>query len=54
VIGAGGLGLLLLNGISGSDIRMLIAGALMICLLAIVLDWLLHRLQVVLTPKGIR
>ncbi|HCC1187606.1 TPA: choline ABC transporter permease, partial [Salmonella enterica subsp. enterica serovar Paratyphi C] len=25
-----------------------------ICLLAIVLDWLLHRLQVVLTPKGIR
>ncbi|EFQ7546788.1 TPA: choline ABC transporter permease, partial [Salmonella enterica subsp. enterica serovar Paratyphi C] len=23
-------------------------------LLAIVLDWLLHRLQVVLTPKGIR
>ncbi|VTP67573.1 ABC-type phosphate transport system, permease component [Leclercia adecarboxylata] len=35
----GGLGLLLLNGIGGSDIRMLIAGALMICLLAIVLDW---------------
>jgi osmoprotectant transport system permease protein len=54
VIGAGGLGLLLLNGIGGSDIRMLIAGALMICLLAIVLDWLLHRLQRVLTPKGIR
>ncbi|CCK02550.1 Putative binding-protein-dependent transport system [Cronobacter sakazakii 701] len=45
---------MLLNGIGGSDIRMLIAGALMICLLAIILDWLLHRLQVVLTPKGIR
>ena len=30
VIGAGGLGQLLLDGISGSDIRMLIAGALMI------------------------
>ncbi|MBW9431639.1 osmoprotectant ABC transporter permease OsmW [Atlantibacter hermannii] len=54
VIGAGGLGLLLLNGIGGSDIRMLIAGAVMICLLAIVLDWMLHRLQVMLTPKGIR
>lgn len=54
VIGAGGLGLLLLNGIGGSDMRMLISGALLICLLAIVLDWLLHRLQVVLTPKGIR
>ena len=54
VIGAGGLGLLLLNGIGGSDIRLLIAGALMICLLAIVLDALLHRLQILLTPKGIR
>ncbi|MCX3307853.1 osmoprotectant ABC transporter permease OsmW [Pantoea vagans] len=54
VIGAGGLGQLLLDGISGSDIRMLIAGASMICLLAIFLDWLLHRLQQALTPKGIR
>ncbi len=54
VIGAGGLGLQLLDGISGSDVRMLIAGAFMICLLAIVLDWLLHRLQSALTPKGIR
>ncbi|MFU9138545.1 MULTISPECIES: osmoprotectant ABC transporter permease OsmW [unclassified Erwinia] len=54
VIGAGGLGLLLLNGISGSDLRMLITGALMICLLAIILDWLLHRLQLALTPRGIR
>ncbi|MEM6159385.1 osmoprotectant ABC transporter permease OsmW [Erwinia sp. P6884] len=54
VIGAGGLGLLLLDGISGSDIRKLIAGAVMICLLAIILDWLLHRLQLALTPKGIR
>lgn len=54
VIGAGGLGLLLLDGISGSDIRMLIAGALLICLLAIILDWLLQRLQRVLTPVGIR
>lgn len=54
VIGAGGLGLLLLNGIGSSDIRMLVAGALMICLLAIVLDWLLYRLQHMLTPRGIR
>ena len=45
VIGAGGLGLLLLNGISGSDVRMLIAGAVLICLLAIILDWLLHGVQ---------
>ncbi|ENR4855469.1 hypothetical protein ACEVP0_001188 [Salmonella enterica] len=44
----------LLPIVRNTHIRMLIAGALMICLLAIVLDWLLHRLQVVLTPKGIR
>ncbi len=54
VIGAGGLGLQLLDGIGGSDVRMLIAGALLICLLAIFLDWLLHRLQLALTPRGIR
>lgn len=54
VIGAGGLGLLLLDGISGSDIRLLITGSVMICLMAIILDWLLHRLQLAMTPKGIR
>ncbi|BDH45793.1 ABC transporter permease [Salmonella enterica subsp. enterica serovar Choleraesuis] len=54
VIGAGGLGLLLLNGIGGSDIRLLITGAVLICLLAIILDWLLHGLQNALTPKGLR
>lgn len=54
VIGAGGLGLLLLRGISSSDIRQLIAGAVMISLLAVVMDWLLNRLQIALTPKGIR
>lgn len=54
VIGAGGLGLLLLHGISRSDPRLLIAGAAMISILAIVMDWLLHRLQTALTPKGIR
>lgn len=49
VIGAGGLGLLLINGIGGSDIRMLIAGSVLICLLAIILDWLLHGVQKLLT-----
>lgn len=54
VIGAGGLGLLLLHGISRSDPRLLIAGAVMISVLAIAMDWLLHRLQIALTPKGVR
>lgn len=54
VIGAGGLGLLLLQGISASDSRLLISGALFISLLAIILDWLLYGLQLFLTPKGLR
>lgn len=54
VVGAGGLGVLILRGISQSDIRQLIVGAVMVSLLAIVADWLLLRLQRVLTPKGIR
>jgi osmoprotectant transport system permease protein len=53
-IGAGGLGLLILHGISQSDIRQLIVGAVMISLLAIVMDLILSYIQHYLTPKGIR
>ena len=54
IVGAGGLGVLITQGISQSDTRQLVAGAVMVSLLAIVADTLLHRLQRVLTPKGIR
>ncbi len=54
IVGAGGLGTLILHGISQSDIRKLIAGALAVSLLAIAMDWLLLRAQRALTPKGIR
>ena len=54
IVGAGGLGTLILHGISQSDIRKLIAGAVMVSLLAVVMDGALLKLQRVLTPKGIR
>jgi osmoprotectant transport system permease protein len=54
IVGAGGLGVLITRGISQSDTRQLVVGAVMVSLLAIVADTLLHRLQRVLTPKGIR
>ncbi|QBC33082.1 ABC transporter permease [Pandoraea sp. XY-2] len=54
IVGAGGLGVLITQGISQSDTRQLVAGAVMVSVLAIVADTLLHRLQRVLTPKGIR
>lgn len=54
VIGAGGLGILILNGINTSDIRQLITATLLLCLLALLLDALLSLLQRLITAKGIR
>lgn len=52
-IGAGGLGVLISRGISQSDPRQLIVGAIVVSLLAIVVDRLLLLLQRKLTPKGL-
>jgi osmoprotectant transport system permease protein len=51
-IGAGGLGTFISRGISQTDIRQLITGALALGLLAIVADYGLLWLQQRLTPKG--
>jgi osmoprotectant transport system permease protein len=53
-IGAGGLGVLISRGISQTDPRQLIAGALAVSLLAIVADYGLLMLQKRLTPAGLR
>lgn len=54
VIGAGGLGVLILTSISQSNMPMLVVGAVLVSLLAIVADLLLQWLQRILTPKGLR
>src|SRR5213079_3317364 len=51
-IGAGGLGTFISRGISQSDIRQLITGAVTLGLLAIAADYSLAWLQRRLTPKG--
>jgi osmoprotectant transport system permease protein len=53
-IGAGGLGTFISRGISQTDSRQLIAGALAVSLLAIFTDFFLSWLQRRLTPAGIR
>lgn len=53
-IGAGGLGVLIARGISQSDPRQLIAGAVAVSILAIVADWSLLKLQKRLTPAGLK
>lgn len=51
-IGAGGLGTLISRGISQSDPRQLIAGALAVSLLAVIADYALLYVQKRLTPRG--
>lgn len=53
-IGAGGLGVLIARGISQSDSRQLIAGALAVSLLAIIADYGLLFVQKRLTPLGLK
>ncbi|WP_282449612.1 ABC transporter permease [Roseibium sediminicola] len=52
-IGAGGLGQLISRGISQTDPRQLVAGALAVSILAIAADFFLLWLQKRLTPRGL-
>lgn len=54
VIGAGGLGVLILHAISQSNMQKLVVGAVLISVLAILADVLLQGLQRLLTPKGLQ
>ena len=53
-IGAGGLGVFISRGISQSDPRQLILGAIAVSILAIVADYALLWVQNRLTPKGVK
>lgn len=54
VIGAGGLGVLILRAISQSNMEKLLVGVLLVSGLAILLDLILQTFQKLITPKGIR
>lgn len=51
-IGAGGLGESIVQGLALADSRMVLAGALPAAALAFVVDWLLGRLERLVTPAG--
>lgn len=53
-IGAGGLGELIFSGISMVNANMILAGAIPSALLALILDFGLGQIEVLLTPKGLR
>ncbi|WP_321846583.1 ABC transporter permease [Paraburkholderia bannensis] len=54
VIGAGGLGTLILRAIGQSSMMKLLVGAVLVSIVAIVADLLLQMLQRALTPKGVQ
>ena len=53
-IGAGGLGTFISRGITQTDIRQLLTGAVCVSILALLSDYLLLRLQRFLTPPGLK
>ena len=53
-IGAGGLGVMIRAGISQTDSRQLLAGALAVSILAVIADYGLLALQRYLTPRGVQ
>src|SRR5215211_2869546 len=52
-VGAGGLGTFITSGITLMDERMLLSGALLVTLLALLTEWILARLELRITPPGI-
>ena len=52
-IGAGGLGLLITTGVNLFLPRVLVSGAILIALLALLIDWLGRLVEHVARPKGI-
>ncbi|MCB2293534.1 ABC transporter permease subunit [Clostridium algoriphilum] len=53
-IGAGGLGYLVFQGVSTVDNNMILAGAIPASLLAIVLDFILGKVEDIVVPEGIK
>jgi osmoprotectant transport system permease protein len=53
-IGAGGLGYLVFSGVQTVDNNMILAGAIPACFLAIILDFVLGKIEDIVVPEGIK
>ena len=53
-VGAGGLGVYIFRGVAMVNDTLILAGALPAALMALVADFVLGRLEKVLTPRGMR
>ena len=52
-VGAGGLGTFITSGITLMDERLLLTGAILVTLLALLTEWILARLELRVTPPGL-
>ena len=53
-IGAGGLGYMVFSGVQTVNNYMILAGAIPACLLALLMDWIISKIEEMVTPKGIK
>ncbi len=53
-IGAGGLGYLVFSGVQTVNNNMILAGAIPACILALLMDYVIGRIELLVTPKGIK
>lgn len=54
LVGAGGLGTFIFSGISRTNLKMVIVGALLVSLLGILINYLFLTLEDILTPEGLK
>ncbi|MFP3938347.1 MAG: ABC transporter permease [Phycisphaerae bacterium] len=54
LIGAGGTGAIIMRGLQMVNIKLLLAGTIPAAALAVLFDWLLGRMEIWLTPSGMR
>jgi osmoprotectant transport system permease protein len=54
LVGAGGLGSLIFSGISRTNLKMVVVGALLVSLLGILINYLFLTLEDTLTPEGLK
>ncbi|MBC7195464.1 MAG: ABC transporter permease, partial [Caldisericia bacterium] len=54
LIGAGGLGYYIFEGIERSNSQMIITGTILISMLSIIINYILYFLEKIFTPRGIR
>jgi osmoprotectant transport system permease protein len=53
-VGAGGLGFFIFSGISRANFAMVLVGAILVSALGIGINWFFMRLEVWLTPRGLK